>query len=59
ERLENGTMRVTIQEPIFPPSTGDRQADVMTLLTTVNRLYEDWIREKPGHWFWVHNRWPD
>jgi len=59
ERLENGTMRVTIQEPIFPPSTGDRQADVMSLLTTVNRLYEDWIREKPGHWFWVHNRWPD
>lgn len=59
ERLDNGTMRVTIQEPIFPPSTGDRQADVIALLTTVNGIYEDWIRAKPGHWFWVHNRWPD
>lgn len=59
ERLENGDLRLTVQNPIFPPSTGDRKADVVSLLTTINELYESWIREKPGHWFWVHNRWPD
>ncbi|MBL4905829.1 MAG: lysophospholipid acyltransferase family protein [Sneathiella sp.] len=58
ERLENGKMRVTVSEPIFGPSTGDRNKDVVQLLTTINEIYEDWIRERPDHWFWVHNRWP-
>lgn len=58
ERLANGKMRVTVSEPVFAPSTGDRKEDVIQLLTTINEIYESWIREKPDHWFWVHNRWP-
>ncbi len=58
ERLENGKIRVTVSEAILPPASGDRKKDVFDLLLTINRVYEDWIRKRPDHWFWVHNRWP-
>jgi KDO2-lipid IV(A) lauroyltransferase len=25
----------------------------------VNALFEDWIRDRPGQWLWLHNRWPE
>ncbi|WP_169544777.1 lysophospholipid acyltransferase family protein [Sneathiella aquimaris] len=59
ERLDGGKKRVTVSAPIFPPSSGNREKDVVALLTTINELYEQWITEKPDHWFWVHNRWPE
>lgn len=59
ERLDGGRMRVTVSEPVYGPSTGDRKEDVVRLLTTINEIYEAWITERPDHWFWVHNRWPD
>lgn len=59
ERLGCGKIRVTVSEPVYAPSTGDRKSDVIRLLTTINEIYETWITERPDHWFWVHNRWPD
>lgn len=26
-------------------------------MTRINQHVEQWIREKPSQWFWVHNRW--
>ncbi|MEP3244758.1 MAG: lysophospholipid acyltransferase family protein [Sneathiella sp.] len=59
ERLENGKIRVTVSEAITPPSTGDRKQDIFDLLVRINEVYEEWIRARPDHWFWVHNRWPE
>ncbi|GLQ07716.1 lysophospholipid acyltransferase family protein [Sneathiella chinensis] len=59
ERLPEGRFRVTVSAPLDLPDTGDRQQDVIETLTRINEMYEDWIREKPDHWFWVHNRWSD
>jgi len=25
----------------------------------VNDTLEQWVRKKPEHWFWLHNRWVD
>lgn len=48
---------------IFPPlemiRTGDRQADVAANMAQVNALLEQWIRDTPEQWLWLHNRWPD
>jgi KDO2-lipid IV(A) lauroyltransferase len=38
--------------------TGDRKADVITTTKQITALFEQWIREHPAQWFWVHRRWP-
>lgn len=39
------------------PPTGDRQADVLAILGTVNRYLENAIREAPDQYLWGHRRW--
>ena len=50
-READGRHRVIIEAAI-PPS-GDDEADMQRLYAT----YERWIRERPTHWLWVHDRW--
>jgi KDO2-lipid IV(A) lauroyltransferase len=40
---------------VEPPlaASGDDEADVQRLYGT----FERWIRERPDHWLWVHDRW--
>jgi KDO2-lipid IV(A) lauroyltransferase len=57
ERLDGGRRRLTIYPALELPQSGDRKADVYALLKAINETYEQWITERPDHWFWVHNRW--
>ena len=57
ERREDGRIQITIYPPLFAPSGGHTKENVVSFLTTINEVYESWIRERPDHWFWVHNRW--
>jgi KDO2-lipid IV(A) lauroyltransferase len=59
ERLGGPRFRVTYEAPLPLPATGNRDDDVLTLMTTVNAKLEDWIRCHPEHWLWLHRRWPD
>jgi KDO2-lipid IV(A) lauroyltransferase len=58
-RLRGASFRVVCEPPLALPESGDRQADVLALMTAINQRYEAWIREDPGQWFWLHRRWPD
>ena len=42
----------------FLPRSGDRNVDILALMTEVNRHIETWIRARPGDWLWLHRRWP-
>ena len=35
------------------------EARVAALMARVNQTLEEWIRDRPGGWFWLHRRWPD
>ena len=59
ERLPGSRFHVTVFPPHDLPASGDRTADVLALMTAINRTLEEWIRARPGHWFWLHRRWPD
>jgi Kdo2-lipid IVA lauroyltransferase/acyltransferase len=58
ERLEGARFRVVVLPPMALPETGERKSDVMAILTAINSQFEAWIRERPGHWLWIHRRWP-
>jgi len=59
ERLGGAHYRLTFEPPLPLPHSGDRHADILALMTDVNRRMEAWIRRRPGQWLWLHRRWPD
>lgn len=59
ERLGGPRFRVTVFPPLDLPHSGDRNADVLAVMTHLNDLLESWIRERPEQWLWIHRRWPD
>jgi KDO2-lipid IV(A) lauroyltransferase len=59
ERLRGVRFRITVLPPMHFAWTGDRHADVLAAMTKVNALLEQWIRERPEQWLWLHRRWPD
>ncbi len=44
-------------EPIYPPATGDTEADIITLTKAYTDFFEDKIRQYPDQWLWTHRRW--
>ncbi len=59
ERLDGARFRVTCYPPLQPASSGDEKRDTADTMAKVNDMLEDWIRQRPEEWLWVHNRWPD
>jgi KDO2-lipid IV(A) lauroyltransferase len=58
QRLDGVKFRLVIDPALALPRTGDKQADIRSLMVAVNARIEAWIREDPGQWFWLHRRWP-
>jgi KDO2-lipid IV(A) lauroyltransferase len=59
ERLNGARFRITVFPPLDVPTTGDRTADELKLMTRINAMIEGWIRAKPEEWLWLHRRWPN
>ena len=59
ERLGGARFRLTVFPRLPLTRSGDRHADVATLMARVNQVLEEWIRDRPEEWFWLHRRWPD
>ena len=38
--------------------SGIEDPDIQKLMNQVNATLEEWIRDRPDLWFWVHRRWP-
>ena len=59
ERLGGARFKLIIDPPLELQRSGDRHADVAANMARVNEVIETWIRARPDHWLWLHNRWPD
>ena len=59
DRLRGARFRVTIFPALDVARSGDRQADIRTAMAEINRSIEQWIRQRPGQWLWLHRRWPE
>ena len=48
---------VDVQKPLAIQKTGNVNSDVLKITRDINKKLEEWIKEYPAQWFWVHNRW--
>ncbi|HEV2300726.1 MAG TPA: lauroyl acyltransferase [Stellaceae bacterium] len=58
ERLSGARFRLTVFPPLPLPRSDRREADIAQLMAAVNATLEEWIRERPAEWLWLHRRWP-
>ena len=56
ERLNGARFRITVYPPLEIPATGDRAADEHALMIRINAIVEDWVRDRPEQWLWLHRR---
>ena len=59
KRLKGAHFKILIYPPLELVKTGDRQADIAANMAQVNAIIEQWVRDTPEQWLWLHNRWPD
>jgi KDO2-lipid IV(A) lauroyltransferase len=55
-RLPGSRFRVEAVE-IPVPVTGDPKSDVQIATQALQDQFDAWIRERPGEWMWVQDRW--
>ena len=55
--LGDGRHRVVFEGPLDPPSTGDRERDVLAFMQDLNDRLERHVRAHPEQWYWLHRRW--
>jgi KDO2-lipid IV(A) lauroyltransferase len=54
-----GRYRIEVNEPMKLVHTDDEKADLEQNTRSINRVFEQYIREYPDQWFWLHRRWKD
>lgn len=56
ERLADGRHRYHIGAPLAPPSSREPEA-LAEATQRYTRVIEDFVREHPEQWIWIHRRW--
>lgn len=58
ERLGGARFRLTVFPPVGMPAD-DTAENVAALTRRFNDIVEEWVRERPEQWLWLHRRWPE
>lgn len=51
KRKKRGKFQVIFHSPISREKTPEETTQ------KINDIFEEWIRQEPGQWLWLHNRW--
>jgi lauroyl/myristoyl acyltransferase len=58
-RPSNTTCILKPAPPLYLPRSGELHSEVAALMGRVNAALQEWIRDRPELWLWLHRRWPD
>jgi KDO2-lipid IV(A) lauroyltransferase len=59
ERLGDARFRLIVHEPIRPdPALASDKDRAIQMMRDLNRLFEQWIRERPEQWLCIKRAWP-
>ena len=54
---DGGRYRAFIEEPIMPMKDTLKEEAVRTLTESWSRVVENYVRQYPEQWVWMHDRW--
>jgi KDO2-lipid IV(A) lauroyltransferase len=54
---DRNRFRIGITDTIEPPRDADGRIDVQGTMQAITNVVEDWVREYPDQWLWLHRRW--
>jgi len=55
-RRPDGHFAIEVSEPLKINYDAEKDAETVRMMTEINRRLEQWIRENPEQWLWVHRR---
>ena len=56
-RTNGANFEAIIYPALALEKTGNTEIDAYNIMFSINKILEDWVREYPQQWFWVHKRW--
>jgi KDO2-lipid IV(A) lauroyltransferase len=56
-RLRGHRFRYELVGPIETPRNAAGRIDVVRTMQLITSTIEEWIREYPEQWLWLHHRW--
>jgi KDO2-lipid IV(A) lauroyltransferase len=56
-RLPDGRFRLEITDELVLPRDENGDIDIRGTTEMVNGIVEEWVREHPEQWLWIHRRW--
>ncbi|OGR80118.1 MAG: hypothetical protein A3I11_04850 [Elusimicrobia bacterium RIFCSPLOWO2_02_FULL_39_32] len=54
---EKSKIKIHISPAMDFSDLSQSEADIFEATCRMNKVVEDWIREQPQRWLWIHNRW--
>lgn len=56
-RVDRYRFRAELTEAIAPARDANGRIDVRGTMQAITSVIEDWVREDPAQWLWLHRRW--
>ena len=54
---KNGKLKIICEAPLVLNTDSDKSQAIASDTQAIARKVEEWIREDPAQWLWLHNRW--